>query len=107
MKQILKKAQDRYGYKNQIIVTSEELSELTQALLKYCRYPDHETAINETQMKVYEELADVIICIGHIEMIFDIKPFLLNEIKERKLERMRRWLETEEGFEQTTKDRKW
>lgn len=107
IKETLAKAQERFGYRNQIVVTSEELAELTQALLKYLRYPNHEEALDKTRENVIEEMADVMICLGHVEMIFGVKQEELDEVIRAKMERMERWLASGKGFEQTTVDRKW
>lgn len=105
--QILKQAQERYGYKNQIIVTAEELAELTQVLLKYARFPDHETALAKTREKVVEEYADAQIVLGHIQMIYNLTPGEVDAVMQQKLSRMERWLSTDKGFEQTMADREW
>lgn len=107
IQQILKKAQDRYGYKNQIIVTAEELAELTQVLLKYARFPDHETALAKTRDKVVEEYADALIVLGHIRMIYNLTDEELDKVVDAKMARMERWLSTDKGFEQTMADREW
>jgi NTP pyrophosphatase (non-canonical NTP hydrolase) len=107
VKNILGRAQKRYGYKNQIIVTAEELAELTQALLKYARYPDHETALAKTREKVLEEYADAMIVLGHVEMIYGLTQEEVDGVIRSKMERMERWLDTDKGFEQTTVDRVW
>ena len=106
-KGILAEAQKRFGFRNQIVVTSEELAELTQALLKYLRYPNHDEAMEKTRENVIEEMADVMICLGHVEMIFDVRQEELDKVIRAKLERMERWLASGKGFEQTTVDREW
>lgn len=107
MRDILKKAQDKYGKANQVTVTIEELAELAAVLAKYPRYPDHETASDKIRGKVVEEVADVVICLEHVSMIFDIRPEELHKVKQAKLERLERWLAADEGFYQTTLDREW
>lgn len=107
MREILKKAQERYGKKNQIAVTLEELAELSAVLPKYLRYPTHEEGVAAIREHVVEEVADVVICLEHVSMIFDITPEELLRVKMAKLGRLQRWLDTEEGFHQTTKDREW
>lgn len=105
MYELLRRAQDRYGKANQISVTVEELCELGAVLSKYPRYPSHETAVEKIRQKVIEEAADVYICLGHVREIFGIKDEELHAAMDVKLERLRRWLDSGKGFEQTTVDR--
>jgi NTP pyrophosphatase (non-canonical NTP hydrolase) len=102
----LQKARDTYGNKNQIMVSIEELNELACVLAKYPRYEEHEKAIEELKEKAVDEVADVMIVINHIVNIFEMD--WQEEIEPRidkKIERLRRWLEKSESMEQTTVDR--
>jgi len=104
--EVLQKARDTYGNKNQIMVAIEELNELACILCKYPRYEEHDKAIEELKEKVVDEVADVLIVLNHIVNIFelsytdDIDPRI-----EKKTERLSRWLEKSESMEQTTIDR--
>jgi NTP pyrophosphatase (non-canonical NTP hydrolase) len=67
--EILNKAIDKFGTSSQIDKAIEEMSELTKALLKerYARKTDyHFSAIDN----VCEELADVIIMLEQVKIIF-------------------------------------
>lgn len=107
MREILKQAQDKFGYATQITVVTEELCELAAILSKYPRYPNHELASEKIRSKVVEEVADVVICLEHVSMIFNISPEELHKVKQAKLGRLERWLEADNGMYQTTIDRDW
>lgn len=102
---LLQKAQDTYGYPNQITVAIEEMAELTAVLAKYPRYGTHEAASAQLREKVIEEFADVIIVLSHIEMIFGLSVEETNDAIDLKMRRLERWLNTSTEFEHTTKDR--
>lgn len=104
-KMILNQAQETYGRQNQVMVTVEECCELAAVLSKYARYPDHNTAIEELYNKVLSEMADIIICTQHIEMIFEIDPADLKEMIDYKIQRLKGWLEKSKDMYQTTVDR--
>ena len=67
--EVLNKAIDHFGTPEQIDKTIEELSELQKALLKerYARMTDNH---NEAISNVCEELADAIIMLNQLEIIF-------------------------------------
>lgn len=103
---LLETAQATYGYGNQIAVAMEELSELGAVLPKYLRYDFHDDAVAALRDKVLEETADVIIVLRHIQMIFGIQPDELEEMMDKKLNRLKRWLESDDkSFHHTTEDR--
>ena len=103
---LLETAQATYGYGSQIAVAMEELSELGAVLPKYLRYDFHDDAVEALKDKVLEETADVIICIRHIQMIFGIQPTELEAAMDGKLNRLKRWLESDDkSFHHTTEDR--
>ena len=53
-----------------------------------------------------EETADVIIMMRHIQMIFNIQPNELDDMMDRKLNRLKRWLANDDkSFQHTTEDR--
>lgn len=103
---LLETAQATYGYANQIVVAIEELCELGAVLAKYPRYDYHDDAQHELKDKVLEETADVIIMIRHIQMIFGIQPNEIEAMMDKKLNRLKRWLENDnKSFQHTTEDR--
>lgn len=102
---VLRRAQREYGKSNQITVAIEELCELGAVLAKYPRYPKHEKASDKIRTKVIEEMADVFICLEHIKLIFNVDDTELGKAMSTKLERLERWLDSGNGFYQTTIDR--
>jgi len=78
---IYKLAIDRYGERLQKIVAIEEMTELTQAITKDLRGSRN---INN----IMEEMADVIIMIEQLQIIYSVPDILLNEYVELKLERL-------------------
>lgn len=76
---------------DRVIITIEELGELTQALSKYVRYIySDETLRNskyEIEYMILEEIADVEICISKLKNIMNIDEKQLNYIKQFKQER--------------------
>ena len=105
MQTVLKRAQDTYGFANQLTVATEELCELAAVLSKYPRYPNHELASEKIREKVIEEMADVIICLEHIYMIFKVQDAEIDGAIESKIERLTRWLNASDSQYQTTVDR--
>lgn len=104
-KTILKRAQDTYGFSNQITVATEELCELACVLSKYPRYPNHEMAAADLRVRVIDETADVLVVLEHIKMIFQLTPEEIDERVTAKLARLERWLDTNDSMLQTTIDR--
>lgn len=102
---LLHRAQNAYGYANQVTVATEELCELGAVLSKYPRYPDHDTASEKLRPRIVEEIADVVICLQHLYMIFGITEEELQAQMDVKLNRLARWLDTTDDFYQTTVDR--
>ena len=103
---LLQTAQETYGYANQVVVAIEELCELGAVLSKYPRYDFHDDAMEALRDKVVEETADVIIMMRHIQMIFNIQPDELEAMMDKKLNRLKRWLENDDkSFQHTTEDR--
>lgn len=103
---LLETAQANYGYANQVVVAIEELCELGAVLSKYPRYDFHDDAVKVLRDKVLEETADVIIVLRHIQMIFGIQPTEIEDMMDKKLNRLKRWLEDDDkSFQHTTEDR--
>lgn len=106
MHRLLETAQATYGYANQVVVAIEELCELGAVLSKYPRYDFHDDAVEALRDKVLEETADAIIVLRHIQMIFNIQPDELEGMMDKKLNRLKRWLESDDkSFHHTTEDR--
>ncbi len=106
MHRLLETAQATYGYANQVVVAIEELCELGAVLSKYPRYDFHDDAVEALKEKVLEETADAIIVLRHIQMIFGIQPDELDDMMDKKLNRLKRWLESDDkSFHHTTEDR--
>lgn len=103
---LLETAQATYGYANQVTVAVEELCELGAVLSKYPRYDFHDDALKALRKDVLEEVADVVIVLRHIQMIFGIQPDELEDMMDKKLNRLKRWLGNEDkSFQHTTEDR--
>lgn len=66
------------GGKTQIIKTCEEMSELQTALLHYCNGKD---SVNH----VTEEIADVLVMIEQLKIIFNVSEKDVEEIMEYKI----------------------
>lgn len=69
-----------YGYRNQLVVATEEMSELTKELCKWLRGEGH--ACN-----IAEEIADVEIMLAQLKKIFTCHAEVESQ-KKRKLERL-------------------
>ena len=67
--EISKKAIRHYGTEKQIIQSIEEMAELIQAISKCIRYKDD----IEVKQHITEEIADTLIMINQLEIIFDTK----------------------------------
>lgn len=105
MKDVLKRAQITYGKANQMIVTAEECCELAMVCNKYARFDNHEEFCDKYRDKVIEELADVCICLEHLRLIFDITKEEEQTWIKAKTDRLTRWLNKSNSFNQTTIDR--
>jgi len=105
MKDILVRAQEAYGFKNQVSVATEELCELACVLSKYVRYPDHDTASEALRDKILDEVADVNVILNHLYIMFGFSYDEIVKAMEPKLLRLKRWLDTNSEFVQTTRDR--
>lgn len=106
MMKILQKAQNMYGFANQVNVAAEECCELAAVCTKYARFDSHEAACDKIREKIVEETADVTIVLHHLYMIFNITPEEQGKYMEAKLERLQRWMDESQSLEQSTVDRK-
>ena len=105
-REVLKKARDTYGDTTQILVSVEELNELSCVCAKFPRYEDPDLARRELYNKAVDEVADVLIILDHIINIFDLTPVDIGERVEAKVARMERWLNASKSQSQTMIDRK-
>lgn len=73
---------------DRVIITIEELGELTQALSKYVRYINSDETLRnskyEIEYMILEEVADVEICLSKLKNIMNIEEKQLNYIKHFK-----------------------
>lgn len=102
---ILAKAREVYGNKNQVMVCIEELNELACVLAKYPRYDSENTARIELHDKVVDEVADVEIILEHVKAIMQLNQSEIEARKEAKIDRLNRWLKTGKTQQVTTEDR--
>lgn len=85
---ILEDAIDYYGVKNQLVVATEEFSELSKELCKAYRADLTDYAAVDNKSEILEELADVIIMLTQIEMIFEFETEDVWEEVNRKIKRL-------------------
>lgn len=78
---ILNRAIDTYGHKNQIEKVLEELAEL---MVEVCKINHGRTSKD----KVIEEIADVEIMLAQLKIIFNISPIELSNMIGFKLKRL-------------------
>ena len=105
-KQILQQCRETYGDTAQILVSIEELNELACVLAKYPRYDSSTQAVSELREKALDEVADVFIVLDHIVNILELSDQELAQRVEKKVQRVTRWLDTNDKFSQTLIDRK-
>ena len=95
-KSLLHRAVYTYGCSAQQDVAIEEMSELTKALLKFRRagtLVDEETK-GKLRSDVAEEVADVLITIEQLKIMFDIEDDV-EDWKEKKLNRLKERLSSD------------
>ena len=88
---LLKKIIKKYGADHQIDRVIEECSELVKALLKFRRNKSGSPKAILLRRDVVEEIADVIITVEHLKIIFDCETevsAVINQKLARQLERM-------------------
>ncbi len=88
--EILLKAIETYGKKNQKIMLFEEMAELQKEVCKSLRGNNNKTAI-------IEEIADVLIMIEQLKMMEKISDSVINLEIRYKTERLRKRLENQKG----------
>ena len=104
-KKILKHCRDTYGDTAQILVSIEELNELACVLAKYPRYDSPIKAVEELKDKALDEVADVFIVLDHIVNILQLTDDEVAARIDKKIQRVTRWLDTNDKFSQTLVDR--
>ena len=86
--EILQQAVSTYGKEEQTDMVIEEMSELTKALLKYRRFENSLKSADckqaQAKQNIYEEIADVIIMLTQLIMIYggrdDIKTYIEGKV---------------------------
>ena len=91
-----------YGNNFQLMVCIEELNELACVLCKYPRYNNPDNAIKELKEKVLGEYADVSIILNHVREIFELTDEEIDEFINAKMERVYRWVESDNHTPQQT-----
>lgn len=104
-KDVLKRAREVYGNKNQILVCMEELNELACVLAKFPRYEDEREARSELYESALDEVADVTVILEHAKRIFEFTEKEVDARVRKKIDRLERWLNTSSSMHQTTVDR--
>ena len=94
----LKRIVECFGSKKQTGIAQEELAELIVAISKVNRY-----GLNIFGDNLYEEIADVIVMIGQLRIIFDLDDALLQEWIDKKIDRTLKHVERIENVERIYK----
>ena len=88
-----------YGLDAQTTVCMEECAELIQAISKLKRYnpedPNNRVGRSELIENLYEEIADVLICIDLLSEIYGLKPCDVRRMIYHKVWRMKRRMEAQ------------
>ena len=104
-REVLARARKTYGTTAQLLVTIEELDELSKVCCKFPRYENPDTAREKLHDKAVDEVSDVIVVLDHVFNIFDLDwEEVVNHIP-TKVERVTGWLSKSNSMEQTTIDR--
>jgi NTP pyrophosphatase (non-canonical NTP hydrolase) len=82
----------RWGFRSQLVLAIEEMSELTKEICKYDRYDDEAEVPPEIIAHLKEEIADVLNVVDQMEMHFGREEIeKIRDVKiERALSRMKR-----------------
>lgn len=105
MDEVLRKARQVYGNKNQIMVCIEELNELACVLAKYPRYADEKKATQELHDKALDEVADVYTILEHVKAIMNLTDDDVLNRRMIKVNRVKKWLNHSESMQETIDDR--
>ena len=73
-----------HGIEQETTITMEECSELIQAISKCKRYG----CVDKYRDNLIEEIADVLIIINELQLIYDISDNDIENIKKYKIDRM-------------------
>ena len=92
-KEVLCGALLKYGEENQLRICMEECAELIQAISKVQRYPESK----EHKANLLEEIADVLICVEYIKLIYVIPEMLIDDGIEYKIQRISRRMKGEDN----------
>lgn len=84
-----------YGVGYQLMVAVEELNELSRALVRYQRGVDNED-------EVIDEIADVLIVVGQLNLMFNDPNDAVGEALKRKLKRLRHKIDFEKNQRKIT-----
>ena len=79
------------GVEEILLVCMEESSELIKAITKAERYPGQTTKIDN----IVEEVADVLICIEYLKMIYNIDQEEIESWKKKKIKRLKERMDSE------------
>lgn len=101
----LEEARRAYGNTAQLLVSIEELNELACVVAKFPRYDTEEEAREKLHQKALDEVADVYIVLNHIETILGLNTAEIESRIASKVDRVNRWVNTNDKFSQTLVDR--
>ena len=95
-KESIKKLIRKKGTIHQSLIAIEELSELQKAITKALRVDDGDDYVaSDYKSNLHEEIADVMICIEQIKVIFNLNDGDIEAWKQAKEDRLsERYLET-------------
>ena len=88
-KKVLIKALKNYGVDKQLLICEEEAAELIQAITKMQRYPDD---LNRRD-NLIEEMADVLICLEYLKLIYKIDDAEVDKQMNGKVKRIKNRME--------------
>lgn len=84
---VLKKALDKYGENQQLIICAEECAELIQAISKLTRYKTPEKHYY-MRKNLIEEMSDVIISLEYLRLVENVSLNELENVIEQKINRL-------------------
>lgn len=84
--EVLEKALNKYGAKNELMICGEECAELIQAISKIQRATEEEHSKKRDDL--IQEIADVLICVEYLKMIEEIQPLEVDFAIEQKIARL-------------------
>ena len=88
LRKYVEKLIENNGIERQSIVSMEECSELQKAISKALRYEQGDRFVADNQREdLIEEIADVLLCIEQLQVMYCIDKEEIDKIKEEKEER--------------------